>query len=127
MVTQQHRARWHPMSARDLEHLLVLQQRTARAPQRTIGRDVDAFALAEIDNVLLRQVRVVFDLVDGGHDADVREEFLQESHAVVRHPDRSHFARVQEPLQVLVGLDVSPRVVEVAGAVRVFWEFRVVA
>lgn len=127
MVTQQHSASRHIVSPRHLCDMLVLQQRTPGAPQRTIRRDVDALASAEVDHVLLWQIRVVFDLIDGRHGGDVGEEFLEELHAVIGYPDHFHFARVQEALHLLVGLDMCPGRVKVPAAVGVFGESGVVA
>lgn len=127
MITQQHHTRRHAISPRDLADLLVPQQRTPRTAQRTVRRDMDALLPAEIHNVLLRQVRVIFDLVDGRHDGDVREEVLQEAYAVVGDADGFGFAGLQELLHLLVGADVGPGRVEVAAAVGVFGEFGVVA
>jgi hypothetical protein len=44
---------------------------------------VDALLLAEIDNFLLGQRRVVLDLVDRGDDSGVREELLEVAFAVL--------------------------------------------
>jgi hypothetical protein len=45
---------------------------------------VDALLLAEVDNLLLRERRVVLDLVDGGDDGSMREELLEVAFAVLR-------------------------------------------
>jgi hypothetical protein len=44
---------------------------------------VDAFLLAQVDNLLLREGRVVLDLVDSRDDGGVREELLEVAFAVL--------------------------------------------
>ena len=39
--------------------------------------------LTKVDNLLLGQLRVVLDLVDGGDDGGVREEFFEVAFAVL--------------------------------------------
>ena len=68
VVTQQHRSRPDVVLLCDLEDTLVLEQRRSGAAERAIRSDVDALPLAEIDNFLLGEQRVVFDLVGCGRD-----------------------------------------------------------
>ena len=55
MIAQQHDRRPNVMLLRDLQDTLVLEQRAARAAQRTIRSNVNALVLAEVDNLLLRE------------------------------------------------------------------------
>ena len=67
----------------DLDYGLGLEQRPARAAERAVGHDADALLPAQVDNLLLRQGRVVLDLVDSGDDLAVREQLLQVQFAVL--------------------------------------------
>lgn len=127
MPTQQHRRRRNPLPLRDLHDRLRREQRTPRAPQRTVRRDVDPFFLAEVDDLLLRQGRMVLDLVHGGHDGDLGEEFLEVTLAVVGDADGFDFPCGQELLHALVGRDVGVGAVEVARAVGEFGEEGVIS
>lgn len=42
------------------------------AAKRTVGLNVDALLLTEVDNLLLRELGVVLDLVNGGDDGGMR-------------------------------------------------------
>lgn len=68
VVTQQHGSRPNIVLLGHLEDTLVLEQRRSSAPERAVGRDVNALLLAEIDDFLLGKQRVVFDLVGCGCD-----------------------------------------------------------
>jgi hypothetical protein len=129
MITQQHSRRPNTIFLRNFKHPFVLEQRRPRAAQRTVRGDVYALVFAEIDNLLLRQQRVVFDLVDCGRDGRLGEQLLHVLDRVVGHADGFDFVRVRldEFLEVLPGLDVCDAVVDVAGAVGEFGEERVVA
>ncbi len=84
MVAQQHGRRVDGVLGRDLDDGLGLHQRPARAAQRAVGHDVDALGLAQVDDLLLRQRRVVLDLVDGRDHGAVGEELLEVALAVLR-------------------------------------------
>lgn len=129
MITQQHNRRPNIMLLRDFQHTLVLKQRAAGTSQWTICRDMDAFAFAEIDNLLLWQQRVVFDLVRGRCDCCFSEQLLHVLNRVVCDANGFDFVRVgfDEGLHVQPGLDVAGGVVDVAGAVFEFGEEGVVA
>jgi len=129
MVTQQHRSGSNAMLLRHLPDLLVLEQRRPRAAQRTVRRDVNALLLAEVNDFLLGQQRVVFDLVGGGDDGGLREELLEVLDRVVGDADGFDLVWVglDEGFEVLPGLDVGYAVVDVAGAVFEFGEERVVS
>lgn len=125
--TQQHRRRAHTLPVGHLDDRVSRHERAARAAQRTVRRHVDALFLAEIDNLLLRQRRVVLDLVDGRDDGRLRQKLLQVPLAVVRHADGLDLARGQELLHVLPGLDVVVGADQVARAVRQLGEEGVVS
>jgi hypothetical protein len=90
---------------------------------------MDALVLAEVDNVLLRQKRVVLDLVRGRYDCRLREQLLHVLVGVVCDADGLDFVgvRLDQFLKVLPGLDVGDAVVDVAGAVFEFGEERMVS
>jgi hypothetical protein len=88
-----------------------------------------ALVLAEVDNVLLRQKRVVLDLVCGGYDCRLREQLLHVLVRVICDADGLDFIGVllDEFLHVLPCVNVRDAVVDVAGAVFEFGEERVVS
>ena len=67
----------------DLDHRLGAGHGAAGAAEGRVGHDVDALLLAKIDNLLLGQLRVVLDLVDGGDDGGVGKEFFEITLAVL--------------------------------------------
>lgn len=83
MIAQQDSRRLDAVLLRDLDHGLGREQRAARAPQRAVRHDVDALLLAEVDDLLLGERRVVLDLVDGGDHGGVGEELLEVALAVL--------------------------------------------
>lgn len=102
-------------------HGVLLHQRGARAAQRTVRRDVDALVAAEAHDLVLWQVGVVLDLVDGRDDLRALYEFLEEGDRMVCHTDGFRLGRgLVHALELRPGLRVGPRGVEVAGAVRMF-------
>ncbi len=83
MVTQQHLSRRHTVLLSNSDDRLGSEERPARAAQWAVGHDVDALLLAEVDDLLLGERRVVLDLVDGGDDGGVGEELLEVAFAVL--------------------------------------------
>jgi len=83
MVAQQNSRRLHPMLLGDLDNRFSLEKRPAGASQRAVGHDVYPLLLAEVYNLLLRQSRVVLDLVNGGDDGCVGEELVEVELAVL--------------------------------------------
>ncbi len=83
MVAQQHGRRLDVVFLGDLHHGLQPHERAVRAAKRAVRHDVDALLAAEVDNLLLRQHRVVLDLVDRGDDGGVREQLLEVAFAVL--------------------------------------------
>ena len=80
---------------------------------------MDALLLAEVDDLLLWQERVVFDLVGGGDDGGLGEELLEVLDGVVGHADGLDLLRVclVQLLHVLPCVDVGDGAVEIAVAV----------
>jgi hypothetical protein len=90
---------------------------------------VDALVFAEIDDLLLGQQRVVFDLVDGGRDGCFCEELLHVLDRVVCDANGLYLVGMglDEFLHVEPCLHVRVLVVDVAGAVLELGEERVVS
>lgn len=127
MVAQQHSTGRNVMLLSNLLNLLLLEQRRSSASQRTVCSNQDTLFLAVIHNFLLRQVRVVLNLVCGGGDFGFLHEFFQEGDGEVGDTDGLCLSGGEELFHLLPGLGVGPGCVEVAGAVGVFGEFGVVA
>lgn len=119
MVAQQNGPRVHAVFLRNLEDVCVLEQRRARASQRAVRRDVDAFCPAEIDNLLLGQKRVVLNLIDGGHNRRLGKKLLEIFDRVIGDANGLDLVRVclDELLEVLPCLDVVGAVVNVTRTV----------
>jgi hypothetical protein len=99
----------------------------AGAPQRAVRHDVDALLLAEVDNLLLGQRRVVLNLVHRGDDCGVGEKLLKIALAVVANTDGFSFAGGEESLHLLPRVDVGVGVDDVALAVGELGELVVVS
>lgn len=67
----------------NLDYRLRAGDGAAGAAKGRVGHDVDVLVFAKVDNFLLGQLRVVLDLVDGGHDGGVGEEFFEVALAVL--------------------------------------------
>ena len=61
----------------DTDDWLRARQRGACAAKRTVSDDMDALLPAVVDNVLLRQGRVVLNLVDRRKNLAVGDELLE--------------------------------------------------
>ena len=83
MIAQQHSGRLDAVLLGDGDDGLGREQRAARAAERAVRHDMDALLVAEVDNLLLRQRRVVLNLVHGGDDGGVREELFEVAFAVL--------------------------------------------
>lgn len=106
MVAQENSSRADALLLGNLLHALVLEQRAARAAERAVRHDLDALALAEVDEVVLGQGRVVLDLVRGGHDLGLGEELLEVDPAVVAHAHGLRLARLDQAFHLLPRGDV---------------------
>jgi hypothetical protein len=149
MITQQNSGRLDAMFLGDLDDRLGAEERAARAAQRAVGHDVDALFLAKVDNLLLRERRVVLDLVDGGNDGGVGEELFKVALAVlftrgkevrcgsidegwgegetnVGNADGPGFARLEQLLHLLPSVDVVVAADDVTLAIGEFGEAVVV-
>ena len=80
---------------------------------------MDALLLAEVDDLLLGQERVVLDLVGSGDDGCLSKQLLEVLDGVVGDADGFDFVGVclDELLKALPGVYVSDAVVDVTGAV----------
>lgn len=87
---------------------LILEQRRACAAQRAVCSDVDALLLAQIDDLLLWQQRVVLDLVDRRGDGGLSKQLLQVLDRVVGNADSLDLVgmRLDQLLEVLPRVDV---------------------
>lgn len=104
----QQNGRWrNPAPLGNLDDGLRGEQGAAGAAQRTVGGDVDALGLAEVNNLLLGQGGVVLDLVDGRDDSGLGKEFLQVLDAVVGDADGADLPGTDELLHALPGGDVA--------------------
>lgn len=83
MIAQQDGRRLDAVLLGDLDDGLGGEERAAGAAQRAVRHDVDALLFAEVDDFLLRECRVVLDLVDGGDDGGVWEELFEVALAVL--------------------------------------------
>lgn len=107
------------MLLRNFKHAFVLEQWRASATQWAVGSDVDALALAEIDNFLLRQKWVVLDLVDGGCDGSLCEQLLHVLDRVVGNANSLDLVRMRldQFFQGKPCVDVSDGTIKVSRAV----------
>lgn len=115
--TQEYIPLSHTVFLGELFHPRVGEERPARRAEGTVRFDDDAVFLAQVDDLFLREERVVFDLVDGGDDAAVGEELFEVFGAVVADAYRLDFARRQQLLHGVPGLHVRVRPDHVARAV----------
>jgi hypothetical protein len=127
VITQQHRSRRNIMFLSNLLNLLFLEQRRSSTSQRTIRSNQNPLLLAIIYNFLLRQVRVVLDLVGCGSDGCFLHQFFEEGDGKVGYTDCFRLSGFEDGFHLFPGLGVGPGGVEVAGAVGVFGEVWVVA
>jgi hypothetical protein len=127
MITQQHRSRLNIMFLGHLLNLLLLEKRAPRTSQRTIRSNQNPLFLAVIHNFLLRQIRVVFDLIACGSDGCDLHQFFKVRDGKIAYADCFCFSGGEEGFHVFPGLGVGGGSVEVAGAVGVFGEVWVIA
>jgi hypothetical protein len=126
MVAQQHTSSRDVMFLRDGKHFLLLEQRAASATKRTVSSNVNAFLLAKVNNLLLRQERVILDLVDSGRGLCTLEQLGQERNTVVADANVAGLL-LRKGFHSLPSLDMRPCCLEIARAVRVLGEAIVVA
>lgn len=88
---------------------------------------MDALLLAEVNDLLLRECRVVLDLVDSGDHSGVGEELREVAFAVVGDADGLGLACGEEGFHLFPGVDVRVGVNDVALAVGELGELVVVS
>lgn len=106
LPTQKDRRWRYPLLLGNLHDRFDGQQRTSRASQRTVRRDVNALFMAEIHDFLLRQVRMILDLVHRGHDRCLGQELFEVWLAVVGDANGLGLSRAHELFHVFPCLDV---------------------
>lgn len=127
MVAEKNRARPDSLLLCQLDNVGVLEQWTSSAAQGAVCGDENALLFAEVDDVLLRQQRMVFDLVDGRDDADLREELFEISLGVVGHADGLDFATLQQLFEILVRVHMRSFSDQVSAAIGQFGELFMIA
>lgn len=111
----------------DLQNGLILEHRATSRSERGVRLDLDSLALAELDELELRVVRVKLDLVHRGDDLSRREDLVELELGAVGDTDGADFARCEDSLELGPGLGDRPLGVDVAGAIGERGEERVVA
>ena len=106
MPTQQHRPGLNAMFPRHRDNPGITHERGSRTAQRRVRRDVDPFLPAEIHNIVLRQVRMVFDLIHGWRDLGGLQELCEVAHAVVADAYGAGLACGEEGFHLRPGLRV---------------------
>jgi hypothetical protein len=129
MIAQQHSSRADIMLLCNLVDCLIFEQRRSCTTKRAVRGDMDAFLFTEVDDFLLREERVVFDLVGGGDNGSLSEELLEVLHRVVCDTDGFYFVWMffYELFEAFPCLDVVGAVVEIARAVFEFGKEKVVS
>jgi len=124
MVTKENRCWPHVVLLCDLIDACILGQWRASAPQRAVSRDMNPLFLAEIYNFLLREERVVLDLIGRWNDSSLGEKLFEILDRVVGYTDSFDFVRVRldERLETLPRLDVVSGLVNVPRAIGQLWE-----
>ena len=127
MVADQNCTRTNVVLLRHFLHTFLLEQRAAGAAEWAVRLHQDTLLFAKVDNLLLRQVGVVLDLVGGGDNSCLAQQLLQVGNAEVRNANRLHLATLLHRLHPLPRIHIRPLSVEIARAVLVLGEEWVVA
>lgn len=127
MPTQQDSGRSDAFLIGNLHNRRCGEQRATSAAQRAVSSDMDTLFFAEIDNLLLWERWVVFDLVNSRDNSRLGQKLLEVFLAVVGDTNRFDLAGVQELLHALPGGNVRVGVDKVAGAIGVLGEEGVVS
>lgn len=117
MPAQQDRGWVDTLLLRNLDNGLCCQQRTARAAERAVCRDVNALLLAEVDRLLLGKAGVVLNLVDSRDHGGLGEELLKVGPAVVANTNGLGLSATDKLLHILPSVDMGVVEVQVAGTV----------
>lgn len=98
---------------------LVLEKRRPCATEGAVGGDVNALLLAEINNLLLGQERVILDLIGSRHNGGLCEQLFKVLDGVVGNTDGLDLLGVglDQLLEVLPCVDMCDGVVDVTAAV----------
>lgn len=150
VIAKKDRGRTNALLLSKLDHRRRRHDGATGTSKRAVSHDVDALFVAQVDNLLLRQARVVFDLIDSGNNLGMGKEFLEvllailarsqplqrreEAHVAhlsqstyIAHPNGLGFATCQNLLHLLPGLDVAPALDNVARAIGMSRELVVIA
>lgn len=117
MPAKKNRSRRDTALLGHLDNGLSSEERTAGTAKGTVGSNVNALLLAEVDNLLLRQGGVILDLVGGRDDCYLGQKLLQILDTVVGDTDGLDFARTDQLLHVLIGGDMAVAVDDVPAAI----------
>lgn len=77
MVAEEHSRGRNAFLISNLDNGLSTHDGTTCAAKRTVSLNMDALLLAEVNDLLLGKLRVVFDLVNSGHDSCMRQKLFQ--------------------------------------------------
>lgn len=88
---------------------------------------MDTLFLAQIDNLLLWQRRMVFNLVDRWDNRGFGQQLFQILHTVIGNSDGLGLAGLGNFLKFLPSLRVGPVCEEIAGTVGMFGEFLIIS
>lgn len=88
---------------------------------------MDTLALAEVDDLLLRQERVVLDLVSSRNDGRARQQLLEVWNAEVGNTNGLCLAGCRDLFQLLPRLNVGPLRIQITRAIGVLRNIGVIA
>lgn len=77
MIAEQDSCRADVVLLGNLDNGLGLEHGAARATEGAVGHDVDTLLVAEVDDLLLREGRVILDLVDSRDDGRLSQQLLE--------------------------------------------------
>lgn len=117
MPAQKNGRRAHSSLLCNFYNRLCSKQGASGAPQRTVGGNVDTLLFTEIDNLLLRESRMILDLVHCWDDGRVRQQLLKVEFAVVGDANRFYFAGPKKLFHILPCRDVGVAVVDITRAI----------
>lgn len=129
VVGEENRSRSNVVLLCGGDDTLVIEERRACAAERAVGGDMDALLLAEVNDLLLGQKRMVLDLIGGGDDGGLCEQLLEVLDRVVGDTDGLDLLGVglDQLLEVLPCVDVCDGAVDVTAAVLELGEEGVVS
>lgn len=104
-----------------------MNQWATRAPERTVGCNMNASVVAEVNDLLLREHGVVFDLVDCRNNLGMREKLFQILDAVVGNTNGFCLPTCDQFLHIPPGIDMRALAKQVAAAISKFRKFIIVS